>query len=125
MHFRTAITFFFSAAEKEMKALHGKSRTYRAEATYKVTSGKWYYEFEVLTDGFMKVGWMDISAMPDTRLGADEKSFGFDGYLTKKWHQGAEQYGKEWKIGDIVGCFLDLNDRTISFSLNGELLLDP
>lgn len=29
------------------------------------------------------------------------------------------------QAGDIVGCFLDLNDRTISFSLNGELLLDP
>jgi ryanodine receptor 2 len=84
-----------------------------------------YYEFEVLTSGFMKVGWMDTAAMPDTRLGVDDKSFGFDGYLVKKWHQGAEQYGREWKIGDIVGCFLDLNDRTISFSLNGELLLDP
>lgn len=113
------------AAEKEMKALHGKSRTYRAENTYKVTAGKWYYEFEVLTSGFMKVGWMDVAAMPDTQLGIDDKSFGFDGYLTKKWHLGAEHYGREWKIGDIVGVFLDLNDRTISFSLNGELLLDP
>ena len=90
--------------------------------------------------------------MPDTQLGIDERSYGFDGFLIKKWHQGAErkfivdinlskfkflpfasscrifcssEYGREWKIGDIVGCFLDLNDRTISFSLNGELLLDP
>lgn len=68
---------------------------------------------------------MDVSAMPDTKLGLDEKSYGFDGYLTKKWHQGAEHYGREWKVGEVVGCFLDLNDRTISFSLNGELLLDP
>lgn len=66
---------------------------------------------------------MDVSAVPNTKLGTDEKSYGFDGYLVKKWHQGAEQYGREWKIGDIVGCFLDLNDRTISYSLNGELLL--
>ena len=100
-----------------------RKRTYRAEATYKVTSGKWYFEFEVLTDGFMIVGWMDVNAMPDAHLGADDRSYGFDGYLVKKWHQGAEHYGREWKIGDIVGCFLDLNDRTISFSLNGELLL--
>lgn len=113
------------AAEKEMKAMRSKTRTYRAEATYKVLGGKWYFEFEVLTDGFMKIGWMDISAMPDTKLGVDDKSYGFDGYLCKKWHQGAEQYGREWKVNDIVGCFLDLNDRTISFSLNGELLLDP
>lgn len=99
------------------------NRTYRAEATYRVISGKWYYEFEVLTDGFMKVGWMDVSALPNTKLGIDDRSYGFDGYLCKKWHQGAEQYGREWKVGDVVGCFLDLNDRTISFSLNGELLL--
>lgn len=44
-------------------------------------------------------------------------------YLARKWHQGAGTYGREWKIGDIVGAFLDLSDRTISFSLNGELLL--
>lgn len=103
--------------------------------------------FQVLTDGFMKIGWMDVAAPPATKLGVDEFSYGFDGHLVKKWHQGAEQYGREWKvkgrgcsiggirwhkeryligqIGDVVGCFLDLNDRTISFSLNGELLLDP
>lgn len=28
------------------------------------------------------------------------------------------------QIGDIIGCMLDLNDKTISFSLNGELVLD-
>ena len=113
------------AADKELKALKSRSRTYRAEATYKVSNGKWYFEFEVLTSGFMKIGWMDTSAQPDTSIGIDDRSYGFDGHLVKKWHQGAESYGREWKIGDIVGCFLDLNDRTISFSLNGELLLDP
>uniref|UniRef100_A0A914H250 Ryanodine receptor n=1 Tax=Globodera rostochiensis TaxID=31243 RepID=A0A914H250_GLORO len=112
-------------AEKEMKSLRALTRTFRAESTYKVTSGKWYYEVEVLTEGFMKIGWMDVSAPPETSLGLDEFSYGFDGHLSKKWHQGAEHYGREWKVGDVVGCFLDLNDRTISFSLNGELLLDP
>ncbi|VDM37968.1 unnamed protein product [Toxocara canis] len=112
-------------AEKELKAMCQFSRTYRAEATYAVTSGKWYFEFEVLTAGFMKVGWMDVSSQPDTQLGVDDRSYGFDGHLVRKWHQGAESYGREWKIGDIVGSFLDLNDRTIAFSLNGELLLDP
>uniref|UniRef100_A0A0N5AR96 Ryanodine receptor n=1 Tax=Syphacia muris TaxID=451379 RepID=A0A0N5AR96_9BILA len=112
-------------AEKELEAVLAPARTYRAEATYAVTGGKWYYEFEVLTPGFMKIGWMDISALPDVDLGDDDHSYGFDGYLVRKWHQGAEAYGREWKVGDIIGSFLDLNDRTISFSLNGELLLDP
>ncbi|XGW02944.1 hypothetical protein V3C99_014731 [Haemonchus contortus] len=112
-------------AEKEMRARKDLVRTYRAEATYAVTSGKWYFEFEILTAGFMKIGWMDVGASPDTQLGHDDHGYAFDGYLGRKWHQGGESYGKEWKIGDVVGCFLDLNDRTISFSLNGELLLDP
>uniref|UniRef100_A0A8R1HP75 Ryanodine receptor n=2 Tax=Caenorhabditis japonica TaxID=281687 RepID=A0A8R1HP75_CAEJA len=112
-------------AEKELKARRDNTRTYRAEATYAVNGGKWYFEFEILTAGFMKIGWMDIGSTPEIQLGADDRSYAFDGYLGRKWHQGAETYGKEWKIGDVVGCFLDLNDRTISFSLNGELLLDP
>ncbi|VDK19884.1 unnamed protein product [Anisakis simplex] len=110
-------------AEKEVQAMQQFARTYRAEATYAVTSGKWYFEFEVLTPGFMKVGWMDIASSPEAGIGMDDRSYGFDGYLVRKWHQGAETYGREWKVGDIVGSFLDLNDRTIAFSLNGELLL--
>ena len=35
-----------------------------------------------------------------------------------------ETYGKVWQAGDVVGCLLDLIDRTISFSLNGELMMD-
>ncbi|KAJ1347269.1 hypothetical protein KIN20_002290 [Parelaphostrongylus tenuis] len=112
-------------AEKEMRARRDHTRTYRAEATYAVTGGKWYFEFEILTPGLMRIGWMDIGASPAVQLGYDDRGYAFDGYLGRKWHQGAEIYGKEWKIGDVVGCFLDLNDRTISFSLNGELLLDP
>ena len=36
-----------------------------------------------------------------------------------------DTYGKKWQVGDVVGVFLDTNDRTIVFSLNGELLVDP
>ena len=35
-------------AEKELQALDASTRTFRAEATYKVVAGKWYYEFEVI-----------------------------------------------------------------------------
>ncbi|CAB3399073.1 unnamed protein product [Caenorhabditis bovis] len=112
-------------AEKELRARKDHTRTYRAEATYAVNGGKWYFEFEILTAGYMKIGWMDIGSTPEIQLGSDDRSYAFDGFLGRKWHQGPEAYGKEWKVGDVVGCFLDLNDRTISFSLNGELLLDP
>ena len=66
----------------------------------------------------MKVGWMDIGSEPDKALGDDDKSYGYDGYICKKWHNGPEVYGKQWKIGDVIGCFLDMNDKTIcTFSL--------
>ncbi|EPB70936.1 hypothetical protein ANCCEY_09971 [Ancylostoma ceylanicum] len=84
-------------AEKEMRARKDLTRTYRAEATYAVTTGKWYFEFEILTAGFMKIGWMDVGASPDIQLGHDDRGYAFDGYLGRKWHQGAESYGKEWK----------------------------
>ena len=88
-----------------------------------------YYEFEVQTNGFMKVGWMDVSSLAGISLGQDELSYGFDGslivfacsenallfagFLAKKWHNGGDAYGRRWKPGNVIGCFLDLNDKTI------------
>ncbi|GAV02137.1 hypothetical protein RvY_12738-2 [Ramazzottius varieornatus] len=102
-----------------------QSRSYRAEKTYAVTEGKWYYEFEVLTPGYMKVGWALVGCLPSVELGVDDQSYAFDGSLGRKWHQGSEPFGKSWQTGDVVGCLLDLNDHTISFTINGELLVDP
>jgi len=42
----------------------------------------------------------------------------------RKWHGGAIGYGKTWQVGDIVGCMLDLSNHTITFSMNGELMMD-
>ena len=32
----------------------------------------------------------------------------------RKWLQGAESYGKMWQRGDVIGCMIDMNDKTIS-----------
>ncbi|KAJ8309071.1 hypothetical protein KUTeg_013945 [Tegillarca granosa] len=113
-----------AALSRDVTEIQVKTRTYRAEVTYAVTSGKWYYEFEVITPGYMKVGWAKVSSIPNVELGTDGRSFAFDGLAGRKWHHGPEQYGKVWKKGDVVGCMLDLHDRTITFSLNGELMMD-
>lgn len=75
-------------------------RTYRAEKTYAVTSGKWfvvhlhfpfvlylmnfsanrYFEFEVVTAGPMRVGWVRVDSKPGRQLGNDEYSWAFDGF---------------------------------------------
>lgn len=100
-------------------------RTYRAEKTYAVSSGKWYFEFEILTAGPMRVGWARADCAPGCMIGSDESTWAFDGYNEEKVYVGtAESFGKQWQVGDVVGVFLDLIDHTISFSLNGELLMD-
>ncbi|KAI4471407.1 ran binding protein 9-related [Holotrichia oblita] len=100
-------------------------RTYRVEKTYAVSSGKWYFEFEILTAGPMRVGWAKADCASGCMLGSDENTWAFDGYNEEKVYcNTAESFGKQWQVGDVVGVFLDLIDHTISFSLNGELLMD-
>lgn len=55
-------------------------RTYRAEKNYAVISGKWYFEFEVLSAGPMRVGWARADCHPGIMLGADDSTWAFDGY---------------------------------------------
>lgn len=100
-------------------------RSYRAEKTYAVNCDKWYFEVEILTNGPIKVGWATLNFAPSCELGMDEFSYSFDTFNLKKCNSATcESFGKQINTGDIVGCLLDLHDRTVSFSLNGELLLD-
>lgn len=57
-----------------------KIRVFRAERSYAVTQGKWYFEFEAVTVGEMRVGWARPSARADTELGADELAYVFNGF---------------------------------------------
>ena len=40
-----------------------------------------YYEFEVVTPGFMKVGWAKTEADSGIELGLDGHSYVFDGHM--------------------------------------------
>ncbi|KAM9612984.1 ryanodine receptor 2 [Trichechus inunguis] len=99
-------------------------RIFRAEKTYAVKAGKWYFEFEAVTAGDMRVGWSRPGCQPDQELGSDERAFAFDGFKAQRWHQGNEHYGRSWQAGDVVGCMVDMNEHTMMFTLNGEILLD-
>ncbi|KQS70844.1 uncharacterized protein Dere_GG23389, isoform L [Drosophila erecta] len=100
-------------------------RTYRVERNYAVTSGKWYFEFEVLTSGPMRVGWARADCYPGAMLGSEDTSWAFDGHNVTKMHAGSiEHFGVRYEAGDVIGCFIDVKEQTISFSLNGELLMD-
>uniref|UniRef100_A0A8C0DRH6 Ryanodine receptor 2 n=1 Tax=Balaenoptera musculus TaxID=9771 RepID=A0A8C0DRH6_BALMU len=99
-------------------------RIFRAEKTYAVKAGRWYFEFEAVTAGDMRVGWSRPGCQPDQELGSDERAFAFDGFKAQRWHQGNEHYGRSWQAGDVVGCMVDMTERTMMFTLNGEILLD-
>ncbi|XP_064208546.1 ryanodine receptor 1-like isoform X4 [Anguilla rostrata] len=100
-----------------------KIRVFRAEKSYAVTQGKWYFEFEVVTVGEMRVGWARPSARADTELGADELAYVFNGFKAQRWHVGNEPFGRTWSPGDVVGCMIDLTEQNIMFTLNGEMLI--
>uniref|UniRef100_A0A8C8BTY6 Ryanodine receptor 2 n=1 Tax=Otus sunia TaxID=257818 RepID=A0A8C8BTY6_9STRI len=102
----------------------GTQVIFRTEKTYAVKAGKWYFEFEAVTAGDMRVGWTRPGCLPDQELGSDEEAFVFDGFKAQRWHQGNEHFGRSWLAGDVVGCMVDMNEHTMMFTLNGEILLD-
>uniref|UniRef100_A0A674CVY4 Ryanodine receptor 1 n=1 Tax=Salmo trutta TaxID=8032 RepID=A0A674CVY4_SALTR len=94
-----------------------KFRVFRAEKSYAVTQGKWYFEFDAVTVGEMRVGWARPSVRADKELGADELAYVFNGF--KVWLP----FGRIWLPGDVVGCMIDLVEQNIFFTLNGEMLI--
>nr|XP_055028049.1 ryanodine receptor 2 [Misgurnus anguillicaudatus] len=99
-------------------------RIFRVEKPFAVKCGKWYFEFEAVTDGAMRVGWARPGCKPDVVLGSDDQAFVFDGSKGQWWHGGAERLGGIWQRGDVIGCLLDLTRCTMMVTLNGELLLN-
>uniref|UniRef100_A0ABM5FAI2 Ryanodine receptor 3 n=1 Tax=Pogona vitticeps TaxID=103695 RepID=A0ABM5FAI2_9SAUR len=100
-----------------------KIRFFRVERSYAVKTGKWYFEFEAVTGGDMRVGWARPGCRPDVELGADDQAFVFEGSKGQRWHQGSGFFGRTWQPGDVVGCMINLGDKSMIFTLNGELLI--
>ncbi|MGH0127655.1 UNVERIFIED_CONTAM: hypothetical protein FKN15_071810 [Acipenser sinensis] len=115
----------FVAARSDIGGISAERfRIFRAEKTYAVNAGKWYFEFEAVTAGEMRVGWAKPRCLPDQELGSDDQAFVFDGFKAQRWNQGNEHFGRSWQAGDVVGCMVDLKEHTMMFTLNGEVLLD-
>ncbi|XP_062393175.1 LOW QUALITY PROTEIN: ryanodine receptor 1-like, partial [Sardina pilchardus] len=100
-----------------------KLRVFRAEKSYAVTQGKWYFEFEAVTVGEMRVGWSRPNVRADVELGGDDLAYVFNGFKAQRWHVGNEPFGRSWLPGDVVGCMIDLVEQNIMFTLNGEMLI--
>ncbi|TSL75312.1 Ryanodine receptor 2 [Bagarius yarrelli] len=129
---RTLIGYGYTSSHQIRRVVSGhalegrrgdKVRIFRAEKQYAVTSGKWYFEFEAVTTGEMRVGWARPNVRAGTELGADELAYVFNGNRAQRWHIGNEPFGRQWQSGDVVGCMIDLVEMNIMFTLNGEMLI--
>ncbi|KAI6657509.1 Ryanodine receptor 44F-like X1 [Oopsacas minuta] len=86
-------------------------------------NNRWYFEAIIKSEGQIRVGWATTDATPGIPLGDDKHSYAFSGYCVAcKCHNNTESFGRTWKKDSVLGCFLDLNDGTIIFSLDGQFL---
>jgi len=91
-----------------------------------LASGKWYYEATVLTDSLMQIGWAceNFTGEADrgNGVGDDALSWSIDGYRKLRWHGGLSSKWpiENWKIGDVVCCAVDIDNRVMRFALNGQ-----
>ena len=90
------------------------------------SSGRWYYE--VVLEEFegevaAQIGWCAADAQLDAKkgLGSQEGEWAVD-LGRRLWLNDTEKpYGaRRWAPGDVVGCLLDVDDRTVEFTLNGD-----
>ncbi|KTG43170.1 hypothetical protein cypCar_00011044 [Cyprinus carpio] len=69
----------FGYTVEPLEQEHERFRIFRLEQLFAVHDGKWYFEFEAITDGEMRVGWARPGCKPDVDLGSDNQAFVFDG----------------------------------------------
>uniref|UniRef100_A0A8C9YFV3 Ryanodine receptor 3 n=1 Tax=Sander lucioperca TaxID=283035 RepID=A0A8C9YFV3_SANLU len=118
---RTLIGYGYNIEPSDQEG--GEVRFFRVERTYAVKTGKWYFEFEAVTGGDMRVGWARPGCKPDVELGTDELAFVFDGYRGHCLNMGSRLFGRCWHAGDVVGCMINMEDKSMIFTLNGEILI--
>ena len=91
-----------------------------ARANYGVTAGKYYYEVLIQGNGVCRLGWSSTSA--NLELGKDFYGYGYGGTGKISNDNKFDEYGEKFGNSDTIGCFLDWEKRTISYSKNGSSL---
>ena len=95
-------------------------------STIGVSSGKWYFEskFTAVTGGannaFIGIS-LDTEADGLVLTGNSANSYGYENTGQKKNNTSSASYGDSWTVGDIVSCYLDLDNGAIYFGKNGTV----
>lgn len=90
-----------------------------------VSSGRWYYEAILHTNGCIQIGWADVAfcgaADRGDGVGDGAHSWAYDGWRQQRWHGRSSHWGSKWKQGDVIGCGIDADAGTVIFSINGKM----
>lgn len=111
-----------------LKARSDASSFESVRCTFQVDSGVWYYEVYIATAGVMQIGWAtrDSSFLnhEGQGIGDDEFSMAYDGCRQLIWFKAESRpiHQKCWNPGDTLGLLLNIDEKYLSFSLNGEAL---
>ena len=83
---------------------------------------KFYYETTIEDEGIVRLGFSTLKSKLE--LGKDPSGYGFGGTGMKSNNNKFVVYdnGTGYGMNDVVGCLLDLDSRTIAYSLNGREL---
>ena len=98
--------------------LAGAQKWCGVRATHGVRNGRMYYEVGVHGGGIVRVGVSTMSA--HLELGRDSQGWGYGGTAMRSHANAFEQYGCKFGDGNVVGCLLDLDAMTLSFSVDGK-----
>jgi len=100
--------------------------------------GKWYYEItltSVSDAGLLAVGWADKlffgEHVYDKGVGDDNHSWAliFDSnemkakkknFIERRTNCSGQKIDIPWKEGDVIGCYADVDQKTIGFTVNGS-----
>ncbi|XP_040102863.1 E3 ubiquitin-protein ligase RNF123 isoform X2 [Oryx dammah] len=110
--------------DDDLLGVIGHSNFGTIRSTTCVYKGKWIYEVLISSQGLMQIGWCTINCRfnQEEGVGDTHNSYAYDGNRVRKWNVTTTNYGKAWASGDIVSCLIDLDEGTLSFSLNGVSL---
>ena len=89
-------------------------------ASHLVSKGKFFYEVKCIAaadGGSFRLGWSQLAGMYDNSpLPLD---IFYDGNGMKSYDGKRTNYGTRFGIDDVIGCYLDCDLKTVSYTVNG------
>ena len=112
-------------SEGNLKASVSASTSARCEGTFAVSSGKWYWEVNVIsftTSSTVMIGIKDLTIPGHENDNWNTSSvYSYYSGNGNKYNSGSSSsYGATYTTGDIIGVALDLDTGTLTFYKNGS-----